>query len=120
MDARVPHELLRQIMALPRMFVGNTDNLVEAIWVFLSGFEAGYSYQNDTEEGLLFPRELVRYIQDELGLQWNDLGVVPAILQMNSGPDEAFEHLRDLMGNYYGCSMDLEGWREWKAQNCDL
>ena len=112
----VPSDLLRNILARPGMYVGDTDALLQVVWAFLSGFDCGYLSASQEDDRPLIPKSLYHFIQVELGLQGNEVGIVKAILQRKPDPCEGFEFLRDMIGRYYGCSFDREAWSEWKRE----
>ena len=99
--------VLGAILTRPGMYVGSSDNILESIWCFISGFDFGVKHTTgriDSPE--LIPKGLLRYIQKELGLQFNDAGIVPRLVEEAGDPEAGLELLKEIIGRYYGCVID--------------
>jgi len=109
-EERVPHELLPHMLTRPGLYVGAPGNIAESLWGFMSGYDAGVRCQRtDNEEPVeLIPRALLRHIQAELGLQFNDMGIIPRLVEQEGSPESALAALRQIIGDYYNCTIDRD------------
>ncbi|MAS91709.1 MAG: hypothetical protein CMO55_00820 [Verrucomicrobiales bacterium] len=116
------HDALGYILTRPEMYVGQSDNLLESLWSFISGFDCGIRYLSTGDQITeLIPKELFRYIQQELGLQFNDFGIVPRLIEQRGSKEDALIGLREMVGQFYGCEISIENFppKNWTPEHSD-
>lgn len=114
------HEMLGFILTRPGMFVGPSDNIVESLWSFMSGFDCGLKNRDlNAECGELIPKDLLRFIQNDLNLQFNDTGIVPRLVEREGDPEAALAALCEIIGRFYDCTIDRESFGRKSIQGSD-
>ena len=109
-EGRAIHEALAHILTRPGMYVGAPANLAESLWCFICGYDAGLRCPRSPDEKPkeLIPKELLRHIQKELGLQFNEGGIIEKLILREGDSESALAGLRAIIGEYYGCTIDRE------------
>ncbi len=92
------------------MYIGESANVLETTWAFLSGFELGCSYGADRGKQDVMPKDLIEHIYSELGMQATEVGLISRLLDREGDPNKALDALRKMVGEFYQCSMDPKDW----------